>query len=54
MRTVALLPDEEGSGLQRICPLADCGNAVSRNAEAERYAFMNTDLTVLLHRQPAG
>jgi hypothetical protein len=54
MRTVALLPDEHGSGFQRICPLADCGNAVSRNAEPERYAFMNTDLTVLLHRPPTG
>jgi hypothetical protein len=54
MRTVPLLPDEHGSGFQRICPLADCGNAVSRNAEPEHYAFMNTDLTVLLHRQPAG
>lgn len=54
MRTLPLLPDEEPSGFQRICPLADCGNAVSRNAEAGEYAFMNTDLTVLLHREPVG
>lgn len=54
MRSVPLLPDEEVSGFARICPLADCGNAVSRNAEPSDVAFMNTDLTVLLHRAPAG
>jgi len=54
MRTVRLLPDEEVSGFARICPLADCGNAISRNAEPEEYAFMNTDLTVAIHREPVG
>ena len=54
MRTLPLLPDEEPSGFQRICPLADCGNAVSRNADVTDFAFMNTDLTVLLHRDPVG
>ena len=54
MRSVPLLPDEEVSGFARICPLADCGNAVSRNAEPSDVAFMNTDLTVLLHRSPVG
>lgn len=54
MRALPLLPDEEPSGFQRICPLADCGNGVSRNGEVTDYAFMNTDLTVLLHREPEG
>jgi hypothetical protein len=54
MRALPLLPDEPGSGFQRICPLADCGNAVSRNAEADSAAFMNTDLTIVLHRDPVG
>jgi len=54
MRTVPLLADEEGTGFQRICALADCGNAVSRNDEPTRVAFMNTDLTILLHREPEG
>lgn len=54
MRALPLLPDEEPSGFQRICPLADCGNAVSRNAEVTDVAFVNTDLTVMLHRDPAG
>lgn len=54
MRALPLLPDEEPSGFQRICPLADCGNAFSRNAEPGALAFMNTDLTVVLHRTPVG
>lgn len=54
MRTLPLLADEPGSGFQRICALADCGNAVSRNDEPTRVAFMNTDLTILLHREPVG
>jgi hypothetical protein len=54
MRTVPLLADEEPSPFQRICPLADCGNAISRNADPGALAFMNTDLTVLLHRPPVG
>lgn len=54
-RTKALLPDEEPSPFQRICPLADCGNAIGRNAELDAgFAFMNTDLTVVLHRRPEG
>lgn len=54
MRTVPLLPDESPSGFQRIAPLADCGNAISRNAEADEVSFVNTDLTVVLHREPVG
>jgi hypothetical protein len=54
MRTVPLLPGEDVSGFARICPLADCGNAISRNAEPGGVAFLNTDLTLLLHREPVG
>ena len=54
MRTVPLLPDEEPSPFQRICPLADCGNALSRNAEPRDMGFVNPDLTLVLHRDPAG
>ena len=58
LRTVPLLPGDPAasgvSGFARICPLADCGNAISRNAEPGPLAFMNTDLTVVLHREPAG
>lgn len=55
LRTLPLLDDEDPSPFQRICPLADCGNAFSRLADDfETFAFMNTDLTVLLHRAPIG
>lgn len=54
MKTLPLLPDEEPSPFQRICPLADCGNAFGRNTDSFDFAYMNTDLTVLLHRAPQG
>ena len=54
MRTVPLLADEVPSPFQRICPLADCGNAFGRNAEPTEFSFINPDLTVVLHREPEG
>lgn len=54
MRALPLLADEEASAWQRICPLADCGNALSRNAEPWEVGFVNTDLTIVLHRDPQG
>lgn len=54
LKTLPMLPDEEPSPFQRICPLADTGNANSRNAEPGEVAFVNPDVTVLLHRDPVG
>lgn len=54
MKTVPLLPDEIASPFQRMCPLADCGNAFARNAEPQEVTFMNADLTLVLHRDPVG
>lgn len=54
MRSLPLLPDEEMSPFQRICPLADCGNAIGRNADPEEMGFVNPDLTITLHRDPVG
>ncbi len=54
MKTVPLFKDEPASPFQQICPLADCGNAFSRNAEPWDFNFMNPDLTILLHRDPVG
>jgi len=54
MRTVPLLAGETPSPFQRICPLADCGNALSRNADLREVSFVNPDLTILLHREPDG
>jgi len=54
MQTPHLLPDENPSPFQRICPLADSGNAFSRNADIAEIGFINADLTILLHRAPVG
>lgn len=54
MRAPALLPDEAPSPFQSVCPLADCGNALSRNGDIDAWAFMNVDLTIHLHRPPQG
>jgi hypothetical protein len=54
MNTAPLLPDETPTPFQAICPLADCGNAFSRHAEPRDVAFINTDLTIALHRDPVG
>ncbi len=54
MRTIPLLAGEEPSPFQRICPLADSGNAIGRNAEPDEVGFVNPDLTVVLHRPPEG
>ena len=54
MKTVPLLDTETPSPFQRLCPLADCGNAFGRNADPTEVNFMNTDLTVLCHRDPVG
>ncbi len=54
MKTVPLLATETPSPFQRICPLADCGNAFGRNADPTEVNFMNPDLTILLHRDPEG
>jgi hypothetical protein len=54
MRTVPLLAGEPMTPFQRICPLADCGNAFARHAEPDQVQFVNTDLVIALHRDPVG
>lgn len=54
MKTVPLLADEEPSGFQRLCPLADSGNGISYNDYLDKVLFLNPDLTIAVHRQPEG
>lgn len=54
MRTPRIVQGEDPSPIQALCPLADCGNAISRNAELSEMGFMNTDLTLQVHRAPEG
>jgi hypothetical protein len=49
-----LLPGEEPSPLQRVLIAADSANGVSTVLDWRRWLFINADLTVHLHRPPAG
>jgi hypothetical protein len=51
---VSLLPSEEPTPLQRVLVAADSGNGVSVTLDWSRYLFINVDLSVHLHRMPAG
>lgn len=52
LRAPALLIDEKPSPFQDLCPLADCGNGISRNLELDEMSFVNPDLTIAMHRPP--
>jgi hypothetical protein len=49
-----LVEGEEPSPLVRVLVAADSGNGVSATLEFTRWVFVNTDLTIHLHRHPAG
>ena len=49
-----LLPGEAPSPLQRVMIASDSGNGVSQVLDPRRFTFVNPDLTVYLHRPPAG
>jgi len=52
LRTPDLLEGEQTSPVQGICALADCGNGISWNLPSTEMGFMNTDLTLQIHRAP--
>lgn len=49
-----LVAGEEPTPLQRVLVAADTGNGISATVDFERFLFINVDLTVHLHRLPAG
>jgi acyl-CoA thioesterase len=49
-----LIDDEQPSPAQRAAAAADFGNGASRVLDWNDWLFINTDLTVHLHREPAG
>jgi len=51
---IPLLPGEEISPMSRTLLLADSGSGVSMTLDPRIYIFINVDLTVILHRDPAG
>jgi Thioesterase-like superfamily len=51
---VALVAGEEPSPLVRVMAAADSGNGVSAILDWNEWLFINTDLSVHLHRMPEG
>jgi hypothetical protein len=49
-----VVPDEEPSPLQRVCAAADFPNGISFVVSPLETMFVNPDLTVYVHRLPAG
>ena len=52
MRTIPIIENETPSPFQSLCPIADCGNAISRNANFTDVSFVNADLTIAVYRLP--
>lgn len=52
MKSLPLIEGEPLTPFQTVCPIADCGNGISRNLEVTEANFLNPDLTVILHRLP--
>ncbi|MEU2392368.1 thioesterase family protein [Streptomyces sp. NPDC007369] len=51
---VPLIAEEGTRPLDRILVAADSGNGISAAVDFERYLFVNSDLTVHVHRHAAG
>ena len=52
MRTIPIIEGQEQTRFQSLCPLADCGNGISRNMELTDYSCVNPDLTLVVFREP--
>jgi acyl-Coa thioesterase superfamily protein/acyl-CoA thioesterase superfamily protein len=53
-QSVDLIAGEAPTGLQRLLTVADSGNGVSNRLNPSEWWFINTELTVHVHREPAG
>jgi hypothetical protein len=51
---VDVVQGEEASPLQRLCAIADSANGLSARLDGRAWLFINTDLSIHLHTQPAG
>ena len=52
MRAPPIIAGEATSAFQSLCPLADCGNGISRNTELSDATCINADLTIQVSRLP--
>jgi hypothetical protein len=51
---VPVIAGEEPSPLQRVAAVADFANGITLAGVGRGYTFINPDLTIVLHRLPAG
>lgn len=51
---IPIVHDEDVTPLQRVLVAADTGNGLSASLPPREWLFVNTDLTVHLHREPEG
>jgi hypothetical protein len=51
---VPIVDGEEATPLQRLALVADCGNGAAAPLDVREWLFVNTELTIHLHRAPAG
>jgi hypothetical protein len=51
---IDIVAGEQTSPLSRLLLLADTGNGLSRVLDVDTWWFINTELTVHIHRQPVG
>jgi Acyl-CoA thioesterase C-terminal domain/Acyl-CoA thioesterase N-terminal domain len=54
MRTLPIVDGEKPSPVQSLCPIADCGNGISRNGRFGDTSCVNPDLTVVVFRLPVS
>jgi hypothetical protein len=52
LRALPIVEGESPSPFQVMCPISDCGNGISRNAEYSEISFVNADITVSAYRLP--
>jgi hypothetical protein len=52
--TTPIVAGEEPSAFQRVAAASDFGNGVAAAFDLRRYSAINPDLTITLHRLPAG
>lgn len=53
-QSIPLVAGEETTALQRLFAVTDCASGISSPLSFNEWSFANTDLTVHLHREPAG
>jgi hypothetical protein len=53
-QAVDLVAGERPTGLQRLLVVADSGNGASSRMDPREWLFINSELTVHLHREPTG